>query len=90
MIRARAGNFTYSDDEVEIMKASIRDLDALADGFVFGAITGAGEVDVECCGRLMAARISEKPCIFHRAVDETSGFLAAMEVIKNLNFDGAL
>jgi len=90
MIRPRAGNFTYTKDEITAMEASMAELDALADGFVFGALDDENEVDVSYCVGLSVAAGRTKPCIFHRAIDETKNYVQALNVIRDLDFTGVL
>lgn len=49
MIRPRVGDFLYSDDELEVILEDIRVFKKLANirGFVVGALTKDGQVDVE-------------------------------------------
>lgn len=70
MLRLRSGvDYQYSDTEV---KDILNDLtifkDAKADGFVFGALTSNGDIDiVTCTSVILAAR--PLPVTFHRAFD---------------------
>lgn len=81
MIRPRGGDFLYSDDEFETM---LRDVEcarmAGATGVVFGVLTADGRVDVERTSRLVEAAKGME-CTFHRAVDMTEDYLAAVEDI---------
>ncbi|RXN36587.1 Kv channel-interacting 2-like protein [Labeo rohita] len=66
MIRPRAGDFLYSDWEVEVMKRDIEQMKIhRADGLVFGALTEDGRVDTELCMELLAAS-RPLPVTFHR------------------------
>lgn len=67
MIRPRDGDdFQYDADELEVME---RDIIALkqsgANGFVFGVLNEAGEINMEGCSRLLRAA-QPLPCTFHR------------------------
>lgn len=81
MIRPRGGDFLYSDDEFETM---LRDVEcarmAGATGVVFGVLTADGRVDVVRTSRLVEAAKGME-CTFHRAVDMTEDYLAAVEDI---------
>lgn len=69
LIRAREGGFCYSESEVEAMCRDIAFCrEAGADGVVIGALTAAGEVDMEACRRMMAAAAGMS-VTFHRAFD---------------------
>lgn len=72
------------------MEMSIRGLDDLADGFVFGALDGKNEVNIPHCERLLAVIGDAKPCIFHRAVDETPDLMTALQTIRDLGFSAVL
>jgi copper homeostasis protein len=79
MIRPRAGNFVYSDEEFAVMRASIKLAKQLQmEGVVLGILTAERRVDVERTRELMEfARGRE--VTFHRAVDETADLQAALE-----------
>ena len=86
MIRPRGGDFVYGTDELSVMARDIGVLGSLgADGFVFGALTPAGEVDEAACAGLIAAAAG-RPCTFHRAVDVAADPAEALEVIIRLGF----
>jgi copper homeostasis protein len=89
MIRPRAGDFVYTDAEVAVMRASMAELETLADGFVLGVLDGENKVDCARCRELVAAA-GGKPSIFHRAVDEVTDFMDAVEQIAELGFRGVL
>jgi copper homeostasis protein len=82
MIRPREGDFCYSRDELNLMKAEIDSLgEAGADGFVFGVLNKRSEIDisattdlVRCCGN--------QPAVFHRAIDCTKNLLESVEQVK--------
>lgn len=81
MIRPRGGDFLYSDDEFQTM---LRDIEharkAGATGVVFGILTADGRVDVERTRTLVDAAKGME-CTFHRAVDMTSDYEAAIEAV---------
>ena len=83
MIRPREGDFTYSISEVEVMKREIDLLGASgADGFVFGALTSKGTIDISLTKELVA-HCGGIPVTFHRAVDCTPNLIAAVEDIAS-------
>ena len=47
MIRPRAGDFHYTENEVKLMQKEIESLKDHCDGFVFGLQNADGTVDVE-------------------------------------------
>ena len=81
MIRPRGGDFLYSDDEFQTM---LRDIEharkAGATGVVFGILTADGKVDVERTRTLVEAA-GEMETTFHRAVDMTEDYIAAVEAV---------
>lgn len=79
MIRPRAGDFLYSDDEFEVMQQDMDEVRRLgADGFVLGILTEHATVDVERT-RELVKRAHPLPVTFHRAIDMTPDPLSALE-----------
>jgi Uncharacterized protein involved in copper resistance len=69
LIRPRAGNFLYDDDECEAMRRDIETCVALGcDGVVLGVLDADGEVDMERCYGLIAVA-GHVGITFHRAFD---------------------
>lgn len=81
LIRSRAGDFVYSNDEFEQM---IRDIELAGTmgiaGIVTGALTSDGRVDAERT-RILVEAASGLPVTFHRAIDSTVNLPAALEVV---------
>lgn len=70
MLRPRGGNdFQFSDLEIKVV---LQDLalfkEAKADGFVFGALTTEGDLDINACVSIILAA-HPLPVTFHRAFD---------------------
>jgi copper homeostasis protein len=79
MIRPRAGDFLYSEDEIEVMERDMDETRRLgADGFVLGILTEHATVDVERT-RELVKRAHPLPVTFHRAIDMTPDPLCALE-----------
>ena len=75
MIRPRAGDFVYSDEEFAAMKQSIRLAKQLqVDGVVLGILTADSRIDVARTRELVRL-VSPGPVTFHRAFDECAGDL---------------
>lgn len=70
MLRPRSGyDFQFSDLEIKvILKDCTLFKDAGADGFVFGALTSSGDIDIATCASIILAA-QPLPVTFHRAFD---------------------
>ena len=90
MIRPRGGDFLYSDEEFSTM---LRDIGhartAGATGVVFGILTADGKVDVERTRQLVEASKGMETT-FHRAVDMTEDYEAAVEAVIEAGCDRIL
>ena len=90
LIRSRAGNFVYTDAEVAQMADEINmALEDGADGVVIGALTSAGDVDLDVCGCWMDTCRDDEGNLrcnvtFHRAFDVCSNPFVALEQIHQL------
>lgn len=88
MLRPRCGyDFHYSDLEIKVI---LQDLtlfkNAGADGFVFGALTGNGDIDEATCSIVISAACP-LPVTFHRAFDvATVNPMEMAEKIADLGF----
>lgn len=90
MIRPRGGNFVYTDTELRQMQDDITALGKLgADGFVFGALTADGQVDLVANAQLLAATAG-LPCTFHRAFDSCINQHEALSQLESLGFNNIL
>lgn len=70
MIRPRAGNFNYSEEEVFQMKTEIDAAKkAGADGIVFGLLNSGNVIDMKNT-RILAEYAQPLPVTFHKAIDE--------------------
>jgi copper homeostasis protein len=79
LIRPRAGNFVYSQSELELMKQQIDAAkQAGASGVALGVLHSNRSIDVETTRELIW-RAEPLPVTFHRAFDETSDLLQALE-----------
>lgn len=90
LVRARAGGFVYDADELDVHLRDVRALVAAgASGVVVGALTRAGEVDVDQLARLVGAAGGAE-VTFHRAVDTLDDPLAAVDELCRLGFTRVL
>ena len=81
MIRPRGGDFFYSDDEFEIMKADIEMCkQSGCDGVVIGLLKKDGSVDKKRCRELVVLAYP-LGVTFHRAFDRTKDPFRALEDI---------
>jgi len=81
MIRPRAGDFVYSDDEIGQALGAIDEARSRgAHGFVLGALRKDGGVDIDRTSRLVA-RAAGLPVTFHRAFDDVADQQAALEEV---------
>lgn len=92
LIRARSGDFLYTPEEVEVMKADVRlALEAGATGVVVGALTPDGDIDTETVGQLVAAAREARPeglnLTFHRAFDLSHDHKKSLDTVIALGFD---
>lgn len=90
MIRPRGGDFHYSVEEFESMKADIEQCKKLkADGVVFGILHTDGTLDKKRCQELIAlARPMKVTC--HRAFDMTRDSVECLEDCIAVGFDRIL
>jgi copper homeostasis protein len=79
MIRPRAGDFSYSDDEFERMKQEVDTAKRFGmDGVVLGLLRRDGRVDLDRSKELVE-RAGPLPVTFHRAFDECVDLRSALE-----------
>lgn len=87
LVRPRAGDFVYTDDEFEIMKRDIAVAKELgADGVVIGILTPDGEVDADRLAELHAIAAPMRVG-FHRAFDAVKDQDEALELLVSLQCD---
>ncbi len=90
MARPREGGFCYNEIEFETMLADAAAmLQAGADGIVFGILRPNGTVDTARCAKMLEA-IGGKTAVFHRAIDVTPDWRAAVDALCELGFDRIL
>ena len=90
LVRARGGNFVYSDNEIGMMVKSVRMCRELGvNGVVVGALRNDESIDTEAVRR-MVAEAEGLHVTFHRAFDECADPFAALEDIIDLGCDRLL
>ncbi|MBR0292447.1 MAG: copper homeostasis protein CutC [Bacteroidales bacterium] len=90
LVRPRAGDFVYSEDEVRLMMEQICTCKRLGvNGVVIGALTREGDIDLPLMRRLVdAARPLD--VTFHRAFDECRNPAVALEDVISLGCERLL
>ena len=85
MIRPRAGNFVYSEEEIDQMKSEI-DLAKKAGvfGVVFGLLTSDNKID-EKNTEILAEYAHPLPVTFHKAIDEMEDPVEGVLVLKKID-----
>lgn len=84
LIRPRAGDFVYADDEIDLMTRDVATAGIIgAAGIVTGALTSDRSVDVEQTRALVKAAAG-LPVTFHRAFDSTTNKPDALEQLIDL------
>lgn len=84
MIRPRGGDFTYDDDELDVMRRDIRAAkDAGAHGIVSGVLERSGAIDRDATKALVDAA-SPLPFTFHRAFDLVPELEFALGMLRSI------
>ena len=83
LIRQREGDFVYSRSEISAMLHDMKELMPYCDGFVGGALTAEGDIDVLATS-IMLKECEGKPFTFHRAFDRCRQPLVALEQLIHL------
>ena len=90
MIRPRGGDFTYTDNELDVMR---RDIDAMkrlgAHGIVSGVLESTRVIDRDATKSLREAA-GELPFTFHRAFDLAPELERALDVLRLLGVNRVL
>jgi copper homeostasis protein len=90
MIRPRAGNFVYTEEEFEQMKNEIIGFkDSGVAGFVFGCLNPDGTVNMAQNIALLALA-NPLPCTFHKAFDVCADLNKSLEDLIMLGFETVL
>ena len=90
LMRPRAGDFLYMQDQIDLMAMQIRTLkDAGADGFVIGCLTPEGDLDKHAMTPLMEAA-GDLPLTLHRCIDVSRDLLKTYQDAAELGIDTVL
>jgi copper homeostasis protein len=90
LVRPRTGDFLYDADELDVMRRDVAMAASLgADGVVLGALTAAGDIDVDAMRPLIdAARPMQ--VTFHRAFDFARVQAGALDALLALGVERVL
>ena len=90
LMRPRAGDFLYTRDELELLCRQIETLrSAGADGFVIGALTPEGALDLPAMHTLLDA-CGGAPVTLHRCIDVSRDLCATYRAAAALGIDTVL
>ncbi|MBR7146302.1 MAG: copper homeostasis protein CutC [Oscillospiraceae bacterium] len=90
LMRPRAGDFLYSEEELALLREQIEELrSAGADGFVLGCLTADGKLD-EAALRPLIDAADGLPCTLHRAIDVSCDLEESYRAAASLGFDTVL
>lgn len=92
MCRSRAGDFSYTDLEMQIMYEDAKNmLDVGADGIVFGFLNNDKTINYDHTKKMTVLIHSyNKEAIFHKAFDEIDNLDQAVETLIDLKIDRIL
>jgi copper homeostasis protein len=85
MIRPRAGDFVYTNEEFEQMRSEIELFKPQVNGFVFGISNEKNQVDQDR-NRALVELAAPLPCTFHRAFDQVPDMIVATEQLIQCGF----
>jgi len=84
MIRSRAGNFVYTDEELNLMLAQLEAFKAISiGGIVFGALTEDNQLDLQTIKAICDAAGNLEVTI-HKCIDEIENYATAIESLKSI------
>ncbi len=90
MVRPRAGDFCYSDDEFEVMRQDVASFkQSGADMIVLGLLQPDGTIDADRTRQLIELA-RPLPVTFHRAFDMTKDARTSLETLIQLGCDRVL
>ena len=92
MIRLREGDFSYTENEFNIMYEDAKSfLELGVDGIVFGFLDNNLDIDINKTKKMIElARKYKKEAIFHRVIDVTSDYIKSITTLKDMNIDRIL
>lgn len=86
LIRQRAGDFVYTEEEKKVMIADVKQCHLLGiNGVVVGSLTKEKLIDVETITTMIQS-VSDIDFTFHRAFDDIQNWKSEMEILIGLGF----
>lgn len=90
LMRPRAGDFLYTQEEIQMMAQQIRQLrDVGANGFVIGCLDADGNLDPSAMAPLLEAA-QGRGLTLHRAIDVSRDLLQTYQAAADLGIDTVL
>ena len=90
LIRARGGDFLYSDDEIDIMSSDIKNAVSLGvNAIVIGALNKDGSIDRRALDKWVK-EANGTSITFHRAFDMCNNPFKAIDILKEYGIDRIL
>ena len=90
MLRNRGGDFVYSREDIEEMKASLTDLTQLdIQGLVFGALHEDKTINIQLTQEVCELA-GPLPVTFHKAIDSCTDILSAARALKKTDIQSIL
>ncbi|WP_156286437.1 copper homeostasis protein CutC [Oceanivirga salmonicida] len=91
MLRLRAGDFYYTDDEFNVMYEDAIEILKYADGIAFGALNKDDSIDLEKTQKILdLCRKNNKEFVFHRAIDVTKDYFKSIKLLNDIRIDRVL
>ena len=85
MLRCRAGDFYYTENEHKLHEESLKNLLEYTDGIVFGSLTRENKINVEQTKKILEiTKKQNKEFVFHRAIDCTENYEESIKILDEL------
>lgn len=83
MIRSRPGDFVYTEEDMEVMKAQVRSFLTMGvKRFVFGAIK-KGRLDIKAIMTIAGLLEGKELCV-HKAIDQSADIIGDLNLLLNI------
>lgn len=85
MLRYRAGDFYYTENEHSLHEESLMNLLKYTDGIVFGSLTRENKINIEQTKKILElTKKANKEFVFHRAIDCTANYEESVKLLDEL------